>query len=318
MNTGKAFKVRVGKRSLDYRLGKSLNLDEVKEFFKKNYKVVKIWWGGRHVFGYIENNNKKLFLKLATTEGVGAVSRVEYNWNLEFNKQLSRKNIKFFVPKNFESGLFKNRLFYLVVDRFDGSLISEWPANLLISHEFKKDLDDIIKFSELIQTLDINNLKRPDVISSLGPRERFLKKTKLWFGDIPRDVIKLYKIYELLKLVENGVAVLRQRPRHGDFAPWHIYKLKSGCFGLIDGEHAMANSVENYDIAYFIQRIFSVLKSPDVAVQIFMKLTKREYRVERLKTVLAARAIGGFLDESQVSSPNYDYARSFKDWALKI
>ena len=318
MNTGKAFKVRVGKRLLDYRVGKSLDLDEVKDFFKKNYKVVKIWWGGRHVFGYIENNNKKLFLKLATTEGVSAVSKVEYNWNLDFNKQVPRKNIRFFVPENFESGLFKNKLFYLVVDRFDGSLVSEWPADLLISNEFKKDLDDIIKFSELIQTLDINHLKRPDVISSLDSRKWFFKKTKLWFSDIPKDVVKLYKIYELLKLIENGVAVLRQRPRHGDFAPWHIFKLKSGRFGLIDGEHAMANSVENYDIAYFIQRVFSVLKSPDTALQIYIKLTKRGYRVEVLKTVLAARAIGGFLDESQVCSPNYDYATSFRDWVLKI
>ena len=95
-----------------------------------------------------------------------------------------------------------------------------------MQNEYGAYLDDIIKFSELIQTLDINQLKRPDVISSLDSRKWFLKKTKLWFSDIPKDVVKLYKIYELLKLVENGVAVLRQRPRHGDFAPWHIFKLK--------------------------------------------------------------------------------------------
>ncbi|KKP92356.1 MAG: UDP-N-acetylmuramyl pentapeptide phosphotransferase/UDP-N-acetylglucosamine-1-phosphate transferase [Parcubacteria group bacterium GW2011_GWA2_36_10] len=71
----------------------------------------------------------------------------------------------------------------------------------------------------------------------------------------------------------------------------------SGKLGLIDGEHAKADSVEGYDIGYLIQRVFSVLKSTKLAEQIFQKLIKRQYSVEKLRVILAARAIGGFLDD---------------------
>jgi len=70
-----AFKIRVDGKILDYRLGKNLNLDDVKNFFSKKYKVKKLWQGARHVLGELEKSNQKLFLKLSTTEGIGAVTK---------------------------------------------------------------------------------------------------------------------------------------------------------------------------------------------------------------------------------------------------
>lgn len=318
MGLNRAFKIKVGDKLYDYRLGKDLDLDAVRNFFSRRYKILKLWSGGRHILGHIEKGGKKLFLKLATSVGISAVTKVEYDWNLEFNKCLPRKICNFWVPKNFESGRYKNNLFYLVSERLDGTLIVDLSHGLQISKDFVENIDNFIEFSEIIQTLTIGNLRRPDVISAKGYREWFVEKTKFWYGDIPEDIVKRYNLSELLSLVEIGVKKLGQRPRHGDFTPWHIFKLKSGRFGLIDGEHAMANSVENYDIAYFIQRVFSVLKSPDLALKILKKLIKRGYNVEVLRTILAARAIGGFLDETQAGKPNYDYARSFKGWVFEI
>ena len=57
-----AFKIGVDGKILDYRLGKNLNLDDVKNFFSKKYKVKKLWQGARHVLGELEKSNQKLFL----------------------------------------------------------------------------------------------------------------------------------------------------------------------------------------------------------------------------------------------------------------
>lgn len=111
---------------------------------------------------------------------------------------------------------------------------------------------------------------------------------------------------------------MKNQSRHGDFAPWHLIKLNTNQLALIDGEHARSNGVEYYDIAYFIQRVFSVLGNQLLSKQILSLLLKRNYNLQKLKVILASRAIGGFLDESLKSRPNYQIANQFKSWALNI
>ena len=111
---------------------------------------------------------------------------------------------------------------------------------------------------------------------------------------------------------------LEKRPRHGDFTPWHLFKVKDKVLVLIDGEHAMKNGVEYYDIGYFMQRIFSVLQNRTFTEDILKQLRKRNYNLDKLRTVLAARAIGGFLDESLTGNPNYLKCNEFKEWVIKI
>ena len=140
----------------------------------------------------------------------------------------------------------------------------------------------------------------------------FFDKTKLWYDDIPEDIAEKYQIYKLLNIVEKDD--LEIKPRHGDFAPWHIMEINDGKFLLIDGEHARADGVEMYDIAYFIQRVYSVSKNPQLAIKISEKLGD----LDKLKIVLAARAIGGYLDESLTPDPDYKYAESFQKFILSL
>lgn len=97
-----------------------------------------------------------------------------------------------------------------------------------------------------------------------------------------------------------------------------MIKLPDKKIGLIDGEHSLANGVEGYDICYFIQRVFSVLKNPYIAESIYSELLARGYKTDKLRTVLAARAIGGFLDESLRDEPDYTVADNFKDWVMGV
>lgn len=114
----KAFEIKLNGRLLDYRQAKNLDMSNVRNFFSKKYYVKKLWQEQRHVLGIIEKDNQELFLKLAATEGIGAVTRIEYKWNEEFNRLILRKS-KFWVPLNVDSGYYNN-LFYLITDVLEG------------------------------------------------------------------------------------------------------------------------------------------------------------------------------------------------------
>lgn len=311
----KAFQIRVNGRVLDYRLGKELDLDQARAFFERRYLIKKLWSGGRHVLGVLEKDNEIFFLKLATTEGISAVTKNEYEWNEQFNKLVPRRLSNFWVPQNEECGLYKDKLFYLITDKFDGELLTKRPERIQISIIFQNLLPSVIEFSELIQKLKLTNLsdtENPD------HREHFLEKTESWYNDVPENIIEKYRISNLLKIVEDGISKLQKKPRHGDFTPWHLITLQEGKLGLIDGEHAMGSSVEYYDIGYFIQRVFSILQNPDLAKKILSMLVESKYNIEKLAVILAARGIGGFLDESLKPKPNYKSGNKFKDWVISL
>lgn len=307
-----AFKIKVNGKILDYRVGNDLNLEDIKTFFSQNYQIEKIWPAPRHILGILKRDKSRVFLKLAKSEGIGAMTQIEYKWNEIFNKTYSHMSI-FRVPKDLDSG-FYHGLFYEIMELFEGQPLCNTHENpTRISDSIAK----VIEFSELIQDISITGLERNDYIKAKDYIEWFVKKTKLWFDGIPQNIVQGYKINELLTLVEKASSILEKRTRHGDFTPWHIIKLNNG-LGLTDGEHAISDGVENYDICYFIQRVHSELKGERVAKLIFKELFKRGYDKNKLKTVLATRAIGGFLDESLKPKPNYDFKNKFREWVLSI
>lgn len=308
-----SFKVRSGDKILDYRLGENLGLNKIKLFFQERYCVNKLWNGNRHILGILTKNDVTYFLKLSTSEGISIVTKNEYEWNNYFN-QYFHKNFPFSVPKNYDSGLYREKYFYLVTDYFNGKLFCNVSDTYKKSNDLIKYNLKIIKLSELIQKMPMVDLTNHEEIDY---RTRFTNKVNDWFNDIPINVRKKFRVESFLNIVEKGVSELSSKPRHGDFTPWHIIKLIDSKLGLIDGEHFILDGVEGYDICYFIQRVFGVLKNPQVALDIYSKLLIKGYRKDILKTVLSARAIGGFLDESLKEKPNYEYAKKFKDWIMK-
>lgn len=302
-----SFKVRSGSKVLDYRLGGNLDLREIENFFQeKGYEVRKIWNGSRHVLGLLEKG-KTFFLKLSSSEGISIVTKNEYKWNNYFNQHLS---IDFYrVPENYDSGFYQKKYYYLITDYFDGKLLCETRESYESVKTLNAYIPRLIELSELIQKLPGKEE---------GYQKRFMKHVKNWFSDIPVDVRKKYDVGILLKIIETGVTKLSSKVRHGDFAPWHIIKLPKGRLGLIDGEHFLVNGVENYDVCYFIQRVFAVLKNPDIAIDIYSRLIQKGYKKDKLKVILAARAVGGFLDESLIEDPDYLFANDFKNWLVGV
>jgi len=200
----------------------------------------------------------------------------------------------------------------MITENFEGKLLTPIPKQTVNLKLLKEDIEGIISFTQLIESLNLEQKLLFDV--SEDYRRNFLKKTDLWFKNIPHSVREKYAVGELLDVVNQEVDDLEMAPRHGDFAPWHLFKLKDGQLGLIDGEHAMTCGVRNYDIAYFVQRVFCVLKNQNLALKILDILSCRNYNIKNLKTILAARAIGGFLDEYLAPKPDYFFATKFKRW----
>ncbi|MBI2621874.1 MAG: hypothetical protein HYW63_04510 [Candidatus Levybacteria bacterium] len=313
----KAFTIKVGDKFLDYRLGHKINIASFgKELKGKGYGIEKLQMEGRHVIGTLGRSNKKFFVKLATSEGMSWLTQNEFEWNNQFNKQNSRKNSNFWVPINYDSGYFQKYLFYAIYDFVEGEKITEYGSSNQIL--LKETIEEIINFSELIQNLDIKNLAPNELSHGLSHWEWFVEKARLWLSDIPKDVVQQYQIRELLKVVENGARELEKRPRHGDLTPWHIFKLTNNKLYLFDAEHASSESVEYYDIAYYIQRVFSILENDKVANEILEKLEDRGYDMKKVKTILASRAIGGFLDRSLRKKPDYKRDQEFKKLILNL
>lgn len=310
-----SFQITSQDKVLDYRLGEKLDLQDIARFFQRKYEVKKIWNGSRHVLGILEKEGISYFLKLSTSEGIGVVTKNEYNWNNYFY-QYFPDHVFYSVPKNHDSGIYCEKYFYLITDYLDGELLCDIGDNYRKLVALESYLPRIVKLSELIQEMPVNGFYLGE--NREGDFEKkFIEKTENWFNDIPTDVSKKFKIGELLGVAKEGVEKLSANPRHGDFTPWHMIKIKNGIC-LIDGEHAMVDGVENYDICYFIQRVFSVLKNPPLARKIYSQLLDGSYQPEKLKIVLAARAIGGFLDESLASKPDYSYSSDLKDWIISI
>ncbi len=305
-----AFGVKKNGKSLDYRVGQQLDLDRVKEFFSQIYTVNKLWQEKRHIALFVKKDGEEFFLKLSTTEGISVRSETEKVWNDEFNKYSSSDN--FLVPKNVADGHY-NSLYYLVMDRFDGPFLCdvEGETNLI-----EPNINNIISFSEYIQSLPLN-IPINDAIQNSDHQEWFRLKTKSWLDSVAKEVSRKYGLKALWNIVVEGSKNLAEKPRHGDFTPWHIMVLGDK-LGLIDGEHAHSHGVENYDICYFIQRVYSVLGMPDLAMKLFQELLNKGYDGEKLQTVLASRAIGGFLDQSFNALPNYKVESDFKDWILSL
>lgn len=308
-----AFKVTRSGRKFDYRVGQHLPLNEIKKYFEETYKVKKLWQGKRHVLGIVQIKGEEAFLKLSTTPGISIRTETERIWNDQINRYSQDPN--FVVPKNISSGYYKNKLFYMITEYFQGPLIADIG---LKRNNIDKNVDKIIKVSEIIQKLPLE-IPINDAIEAKDFREWFILKTKSWLDAIPEKITIIHEeIGSLWKEVLSGSTNLEKRVRHGDFAPWHMIELDKGKLGLIDGEHAHSYGVEYYDICYFIQRVFCVLNNPNLAKSIFSTLLKRNYHKEKLRIVLAARGIGGFLDQSFKVRPDYKYEKIFSEWVLYL
>lgn len=312
-----AFTIKKNGKILSYYKGETLDLKDISLFFKKKGYSTNLKHQKRHIVGILQKGSQEYFLKLSTCEGINETTYNEYQWNYYFNKIVLRENSYFCVPKNIEKGYF-NKYFYFISEYFNGELLGPLNKESGKLKAVRDNLDKLIELSELIQKLPLPVLRADKYHKGENYKEKFLNKVVLWYKSIPENIIKEYDINTLLDIFKKKVNILNKACKHGDFTPWHMIILKNNKLGLIDGEHAMSESVEGYDICYLIQRLFSVLKNKTIAKELYSILLKKNYSKEKLQIVLCTRAIGGFTDESLSPSPDYRFAKEYKSWVLNL
>lgn len=318
MNTG-AFQITHNGKTYDYRTPAILDIKDVAEFFKGlGYTILNLKQVSRHVVGELYKNNEEFFLKLSTTPGISIVTQREAAWNEVFNATAPRDTTRFRVPQNKETGYYLGDLFYIITDMFRGKFFADSPnkgqdLSLLSSH-----LSDQIDFALFIMNLQVKESAVQKISEPGSHTEYFLKKTDAWFDAVPEKVREENDLQKLLDIVRNGAHTLKPSLRHGDFTPWHTILLDNGEIGLIDGEHAMVNGIEIYDLVYLMERIYHVLDRPDIAYELVRKLHDAKIDMKKLQTVACARAIGGFLDTSLHPKPDYTAIRKFMEYCIHL
>lgn len=313
----RAFEVVKNGKPYDYRVGVTLDLTQISQFFQhRGYDVLSCTHGARHALVRLSKNNMSFFAKVATSQGINILTENEAQWNNQFHKLSA--DTRFVVPENIETGYMQigdAHYFYLVTTELLGYPLVDFQSPESAEGVTERQWEKVIDLSEYIQSLFLTNIG----VYEVRPNEYakwFVEKARRWYEAIPKDVQQTHSLATLLEMVIKGEGKLACKPRHGDFAPWHILQLSDGRFGLLDGEHAMAYAVEYYDICYLVQRVFGALKKPDTAKKIYDLLLQRAYIKEKMQLILAARAIGGFLDESFSAAPDYLIHQQFSTWVL--
>jgi len=301
----KGFLINIGNKKIDYLKGKKLDENQVITFFTHlGYQKLTLIKDNnlfnRHIIltGYYKN--KKVFIKLATSKGISYLNKNEYYWYKSVSNQIN-------VPQIYSTGYFKNYFYF----------VCQYLENNFVDLDFlSENLDLIINLSEKISQLKIKKLPADNFIKGKTPQEKFINKTANHLQSLPKKIIKEYNLDNLFLKVKNQASELKTACRYGDFNINHMI-LKNNQIYLIDGQLAMTQWVEYYDIAYLIQRIYSQFNHQSLAKKIVNRLLEKNYSLKKLTTILFARAIGGFLDEYIAQGNNYQLHNEFKNWIIK-
>ncbi len=275
----------------DHVTEQKLNLEEVGRYFEsKGYKVQKLEQPWRHIVGLLKFENEKLFLKLASTSGIGERTINEAEWDKNTNTVWKKYITTFKTPKLFDEGYFQDRYWFI------GEYVFGKPIAEVSGKNSNIESKDLIKSAEIAkEILSLANY-------SLLPKdiEHFREIWNERIYDTAKDWSKKSKhdTKMLLRFIEDNKNNIQISSSHGDFTPWNIIKTKDNQYYLIDSEASQMAGVKFYDAAYFYHRVYTKLKQPDLAEK-FMTKFKEIYKWSKedaFAPVLASRIMGGYFD----------------------
>ena len=308
----KSFQISNGVNSYDYRLPGKINPSQLKQYFTK-LGCTRIKFSpptSRHLTGQLCHPVFGLvFLKLSTSPGMDITTRNE----LDFYRAVTNQD-RTFCPRVISSGSAVGRFYYLS-ELLPGELLVSAPSPAADITKLQQNLDQVFSLANAVSRLTpwfgtLDQLK-------INSAERFESKWRAWYSDIPQSIKKKYNLAVVAKEITHLQLNLSTTPRHGDFAPWHFMLLPGGVLKLFDGERAMSESPAGYDLAFLIQRVWSVLAKPQLAHEIYHLATTQTLLPKvSFRACLLARSLGGFLDESLVVSPSYTRHQAFSAWVL--
>lgn len=267
---------------------RKIPLNLVRKFLNsKGYAVDSLDQQWRHVTGVVRKNNRKFFLKMATTIKTGKMTEVEFFWNELVSKRLP-SNVPFKVPDNIEKGLFDDKLFFFISEYFGSETLADKYPPLV---KRLADWTPVIAKSAYV----ISSLRQWSESESEGQPagENLLESATEWASQLKSDT------KSLLKVIKKSAGEIKEAFNHGDFVPWHMYNLGDNKLGLIDAEHG-GWKPKYYDVAYFYLRVRQNLGEKELARKFLLEFIDLLIEKEKitfwneLKPVLAQRLVGNF------------------------
>jgi hypothetical protein len=266
------------------------------QFLKdQGYSVLKLTQMWRHVHGIVKQEDRILFLKLASTPEIGAKTQNEVAWNRAVADQLLELSDGVLIVPKIRGTGFHNENFFYLADYYPGEFPADHdPPRTEALSRYIASLVDI--------ALHLNTLSNNTLWGMEGQRsnesliEQFFSEVDCWQRASGRSDLD-----DLRQLVEPLRRMYFPRVSHGDFVPWHVI-VHDEKRVLIDGEHGWSGRPQYYDAAYFYHRLSTSAARPDVA-KVFLKgfcsglpeSEKTTFR-ERFIPLIAARSIAGFSD----------------------
>lgn len=285
-------------------------------FYHQGYKVLQLHRPNRHIIGRLEKDNRLFFLKIAVNSELSKKIDNEYRSTIMLDRQL-KLFPDLFVRAIVDHGSIdfnQQSLSYIITDYIDNKYLS--------NQTLKNNIKQTAKMA-----YELSKIKpfRIPFIHRVNPGKHLYESAQFFASQIDINSKKI------LRIIANKQDDIKIAYGHGDFSPWHLYKVDNKLF-LIDAEQAGVKP-KYYDVANFYLRLRQNLKSKRLANKFLKEFYLMLPNIDRVsfwhefRPVLAERAIGHAWEVknktilgrhiSQQSSKNLlDEIASDKAWSL--
>jgi aminoglycoside phosphotransferase (APT) family kinase protein len=276
---------------------------------KKGWKITEQRTGSQRFLTFlIETPQGPRFFKASNPKS--SLSReveTEVWWNLTLERivqQLPQKKKIFRGPHVHAYGSEDEFSWYLA-EYFDASLLVDLKAEKY-KNQIHKELENIVDVLVTLDKVRVETLPATSLYSEEGessPYNNLLKKVDRWLEKpLKAKLITPERVEQGKALIERCRPFVYPALQHGDFVPWHMFRLlKEKVIGIVDGEHASLVKPRFYDLAYLYTRLYTKAHVPAKArksLNIFLEkseLGRKEF-FQSFLPVITLRSFGMHLD----------------------
>ena len=302
---------------------------EIKDFLKdRGWEVVEEKTKTPRFLTFVVNTpHGNSFLKVTNSEtDLRTEIETEIWWNLTLKKivqQLPQDKQIFRAPEVWAYGQEQSFGWYLS-EYFNKPLLVDLRAPGYMD-SLERELDNIVGILVTLDQVRVETNPGTSLYSEQGesaPYANLLKKVDSWLEKpLEAGLINSERVDQGKALIEKYRRYVKPALQHGDFVPWHMFRLDKNTIGIVDGEHASLIKPRFYDLAYLYTRLYTKAHTKEqakMALNLFLEkstLDKREFFSQFLP-VVALRSFGMHAD----SFHDNDYqneARELLDFCLK-
>lgn len=288
---------------------------------KRGWKITEQKTGGQRFLTFVvETPQGPRFFKASNPKtDLSKEVETEVWWNLTLERvvqQLPPKKKTFKGPRIHAYGS-EDKFSWYLAEYFDAPLLVDLKAENY-KKQIHKELEDIVDILVTLDKVRVETLPATSLYSEKGesaPYNNLLRKVDRWLEKpLETGLITPERIEQGKVLIGQYRSFVYPALQHGDFVPWHMFRLKEKIIGIVDGEHASLVKPRFYDLAYLYTRLYTKAHVPDEArksLNLFLEKSKinSEEFFRAFLPVITLRSFGMHLDATN----DNDYHREAQE-----